>query len=182
MKTAFVRVCQFAAGTILGATLLVGCAGGPRPSVDDFDSYQIVQIGKLRYITPDGIRASDKRRGLVQHDILNHPDVFVKVAFDSNPPRSLRFDADAEKRRFLDQVPNGELTSVQYGEYEGRQHIKIMVRGRQRDGRLVHGNLLLLREGGNTATVRLIGPWEKRDAMNGYIESFSRTMEFTNGQ
>jgi hypothetical protein len=134
-------------------------------------------MGGMRYVTPQGVRATEQHGGEVRHEIASLPGTVVVVRYDSHPPRSLRFDADAEKRRFLDEVPAGELTSVQYHTEGGREHVKVKAKGMEKGGDALFGAMVLVRETNRTATIRLVGPWAQRDAISRITDDMARRVE-----
>ncbi|MBI1293057.1 hypothetical protein GC173_17755 [bacterium] len=178
MASPFTVAGKFALALILGVTLVAGCSSAPRPVVQDFDTFQVVNIGQLRYTTPDGYHVVRQKAGYAIHEAGQLPGSTIMVKYDVNPPRNLNFDADAEKRQFLDQVPGARLTSAQYSEEGARKRIKIMVEGLTREKEQLRGALLMVREGNRTATVRIIGPWEDRNEINHQIEKLAASFEF----
>lgn len=162
---------------VAGALLLAGCASAPKAIVQDLDTYQVVDIGDVHYVTPDGITVTDKGRGFATHELRNLPGVKATVAVDANPPRDFRLDGDVEGRRFVRDLPGGQLTSVQFYELEGRQHLKILAKGTQKDGSGLFGTVVMIREGSKTAAVRATGPVGNRAEIDRLAEDISKRIE-----
>jgi len=169
---------KLALAAVLGGMLSLGCSAGPRPQVQDFDTYQTVRIGQLRYTTPEGYKVVARKQGYAEHATDALPDSRIFVRYDVNPPRDIKVDADAEKRRFLDAVPGSRLTSAQYSELDNRTRIKIMLEGMTRDEKKLAGSLLMVREGDRTATIHIVGPWEHRDDINHAVEGLGESLQF----
>lgn len=176
----------------LAALLLVAavsaCATRLPIKVHDVDTYHQVHIGSVSYTLGDGYPVIEKGRTMVAHAVEAVPGARLEIEVDPNPPRDFRFDADAEKRKFLRALPNANLTSAQYNEVtdwvrvrsEGTElpqgeesfeqktqyRVKINTRARANDGSEMVGVLVVLREMDRTATVRLVGNREDAHTLN----------------
>ena len=126
-------------------------------------------------------------RGFVEHEIAALPDTTVRVAIDSNPPRSFKFDSDAEKRRFMDEIDNSILRSVQASRQpvkdgpvivSEQRWMKVITEGQRRDGEKMTGVMLIIREGDRTATIKAIGPHENRLEINRAVETLGSNFRF----
>lgn len=165
---------------VAGAIALIGitsCRQAAVPVIEDFDTYQMVTIGPAHYTTPAGVRDTRHGRGFVEHKVEGLDGVTVRVNVDPNPPRDVKFDADAEKRKFLDDLHGSFLRSVQYSEYKGTQKIKIIAHSVDKAGTPLYGTLMMVRAGSNTATIRAVGPRDKQTEMNRLVETLANEMK-----
>lgn len=167
------------AGLFLVMALLIwsGCSRTPRPVVQNFDSFESIEIGPVRYVTGEGTRVTAKDRGWVQHEVASIPGATFQVQINTDPPRQFRYDADLERRRFQRAVPNGRLTSAQYHSRDGRENMHVNISGLTRQGEQVYGSLKIVRKDGHTAVVSAIGPMEHRDAIARTTAQIARSLE-----
>lgn len=149
------------AAVVLFAT---GCTRGPKPQIKEQDSYQEVTIGPIHYITREGTEVSRKGPGFVEHTTQRLPGVKVRVEYDSNPPVSLKRDADVSERRFLREIANTSwLRSTQYDVVDNKEVVKCFVEGQTKDNRHVYGSMMMMRNADNkTARIIVQGPFELR--------------------
>lgn len=166
-------------GLALVMALLVwsGCSRTPRPVVQNFDSYETIQIGPVSYVTGQGTRVSATDRGWVQHEVDSIPGATFQVQVKTDPPRNFRYDADLERRRFQRAVPNGRWTSAQYHSRDGRENMRINVQGLSRKGERVYGALNIVRKDGQTAIVSAMGPMEHRDEIARTTARLAKSLE-----
>jgi hypothetical protein len=160
----------------LASAGLSSCYKAAKPRVGDFDTYQIVRLGPAEYVTPDGVKVTKTGPGFVEHQVNFLPNSTVRVEVDPNPPRDFKFDADAEKRRFLDELDNSYLRSAQYSENDGVRRIRVFAEG-TRDEQPVHGILYVIRQQTDTATIRLVGPRGDRVEINRLGERLADAMK-----
>lgn len=155
-----------------------GCHRAPKPIVHDLDSYQRVRIGAVHYVAPEGVRTVEHGPGYVVHSIDGLPDVRLRVEHSGESPRSLAFDTDTEQRRFARTLPPTRVTSTQYAEHHGRERMKVIARGAHADPDAHYGSLLLIREDGRTALLKVDGPLTLRAEMNNILERMAGKIEF----
>ncbi|CAN5483635.1 hypothetical protein BH09SUM1_BH09SUM1_29330 [soil metagenome] len=153
-----------AAGLLVGA--LGACSTAPKAVVTDYDSFQTVKLGAASYTTPIGFHVIEEGPGYVIHSYDRMPDTYIRTEVNQNPPRSLKFDADAEKRKFMDEVPGAILKSVQYRERDERRRIRVLVDGLTKDNKRLYGSMMMVREEGNSAVIKVVGPYENRAAIS----------------
>ncbi|MCC6546062.1 hypothetical protein IT570_02750 [Candidatus Sumerlaeota bacterium] len=152
--------------TLFAALVLfaAGCAKGPKPQITDQDSYQEVSIGPIHYQVREGTTVSRKGPGFVEHSSDRLPGLKIRVEYDSNPPVSLKRDADVAERRFLRQIAkNSWLRSTQYDVVDNKEVLKCFVEGETKDKQHVYGSMMMLRNQNNkTARIIVQGPFEMR--------------------
>lgn len=156
-----------------------GCTQAPRAQVRDLDTYHVVTIGKMRYVTPDGFHMVSREPGSISHHYDRLPGTIITVSVDPTPPRSLKLDAEAEKTRFQGEIPNGFSRSAQYKKDDARERVTAFVEGQREDGQRLYGVMALIRENSDTATVKVVGYYENRDAITELVESVVRAIELT---
>lgn len=145
------------------AAILTGCSRGPRPVVTDYDSYSTVSMGPISYMTSNGVPIVKKGPGYVVHEVDRLPGVTVRVEWDTNPPISLKRDADAAARRFLLQLSqNAMLRSTQYDEVENKRVVKCFAEGTSSSGEPLYGSMMMMRAGDKTARIKVKGPYALR--------------------
>lgn len=169
--------------TAAGLAGSVACRRAPVPEVQDLDSYNLVNLGAAKYTTPQGLTLLDRGQGFAEHAISYLPGTVLRVEVDPNPPRDLVFDADAERRQFLDQLGSRSVRSAQYHEVKNdageltQRRVKVFASAADEEGRRLHGALMVVRAGQNTATIRAVGPHEDRQEINHLVERMARLME-----
>ncbi len=161
------------------AAASTGCQRPPRATVKDYDTYQLVNLGEVRYTTPEGLRVETRGRGYAVHTVDAHPEIRLRIEVDPNPPRSLRVDAESQQRRFLRDLGIMASTSVQYSSRHDREIVKYITRGRSGDPDSPYGSLMLIRKEGATAVLKVTGPLRLRTEMNTLIERMGRHIEFS---
>lgn len=185
---------------VLVLTVLSGCAGRLNISVQDVDTYHVVKIGAASYIAGDGLAVTDTGRRSVTHEVGHIPGAVLTVSVDPNPPRDFRFDADAEKRKFVKALPRGYLTSAQYAEVDDwvrargaagelprgeeafekkiQERVRVNARGTTPAGEEIAGAMIVLREMGRTATVKVTGPYSEAPKLNILVERIADSVEW----
>lgn len=161
---------------ILCVACLAGCATQPRPKVQNFDTYQIVHIGPASYLTHEGLRVVHQERGMVEHVDDSLPGTVIQVELEADPPRSLKFDADQKRRALLLETPNSRLTSVQYDAVDDTRFVKIFARGLTENQEELFANLILVRKGGETVVLKIVGPLADEIAITRLGERLSRNI------
>lgn len=180
--------------------VLSGCTGRLDIDVHDVDTYHVVKIGPVSYIAGEGLDVTEKGRTSVTHEVARIPGSILTVAVDPSPPRDFRFDADAEKRKFVKALPKGYLTSAQYGEVDDwvrargsagdiprgekafekkvQERVRVNARGTTPEGEELAGVMIVLREAGSTATVKVVGPYRQAPRLNALAESIADSVEW----
>lgn len=163
---------------LVALVLASGCGSKVRPEVQDMDTYQVIRMGPVRYITPQGMRVVDKGRNYVVHQDEAIPGTTFTVRTETSPPRSLKFDADAEKRMFLSEVSRSRPTSAQYHEEKDRRTVTVFIEGvDEKTNTPLYGMLKVMREGDNTASIRALGPRDHRHRITPVVERLSRDLK-----
>ncbi len=176
------RILHTTASIILGVsmiTVLASCGSSNRPIVKDYDTYETVRIGPVYYTLPEEVSVVSTGTGYVDHESSKIKDTIIRVEVDTSPPRSLKFDADAERRRFLSEVPGSYTTSVQHVARDNQDNLKLLVRGRDSDGTMLYGAMSVLRSEGNTAVLKIVGPFSERDEINILAERLTPAFTLT---
>ncbi len=162
---------------LLVSLLAMGCAKKPEADIARFESFEMVQLGDFRYNTPMNVSTSSPRRGMLVHDYVHAPNTQLSVHLDLTPPRSLKLDGESEMRRFLTEIPRGQVQSVQYQEVRNLQNVRIFADGFDRNGNHLSGQLVMTRIGDKTMIFRAIGPMEEAEAITRLFEWFVRSLE-----
>lgn len=178
-QASFRTFCLLLAIAVLGLT---ACSRGPQPVVNNFDTFQTVQLGPISYTAPDGVRVTEKGPGYLVHEIERLPGVVVRVELDASPPRSLKLDADAAKRRFISGIPNGVLRSVQYDKLDQKEIIKVFADGNRETGEKLYGSMMMLRQGNRTARIKVQGPYEDRNQIENIMQRIAMEVKFSPGK
>ena len=164
---------------LLALAGLTACAGGQRPVVRDFDTYSLVEIGRLAYSTPSGVKAVRQESNYVLHDIMTAPGCSMFVRLNPDPPRGFKRDLDNERRRYLGELEGSRMTSVQYLTAPNfTEGIKMQARGASKNGKPLYGVLAVLRKDGKTAIIGIKGPIEFRPEMSRLIEDVMAKIDF----
>jgi len=172
------RLAKLTAATLLAAGALACASASTKPTVDDYDTYQIISIGNARYITPNGFSAGETASGRVDHRIAGRPDTLVRVQVLNEAPSTLKFDIDREQRRFLSEVPGSALRSVQHKDDGPRTTMNVMASGRAENGQPVYGTMYFVREAEDTVLVKVMGPYKDRDDLDRIAEKIARDLHF----
>lgn len=167
-----------AATVVFAAGLVAGCAKPPMAGSQDFDTYQVVAIGPIEYVTPRGIRVVEEGPGYAVHEIASLPGTRVRVDLKVDPPRSLRIDSDAEMRRFLRELPAASWSSVLYDQISDRELVRVAAKGRTETGEPLFASLSVVREEGQTAVIRIVGPRDQSAQILDLAEDLGRRLEF----
>ncbi len=177
---AFSRSIRIVLGLALGAAfaLSAGCSHAPKPDIGDFDTYQVINIGEVKYITPNGLRAVDSGPGYVEHEIEDIPEALLRVEIETEPPRRLGFDADQRTRQFLREVPKSQLTNVQYDRRDGRHYLKMLSKGEAENGLPLYAEMSLIRDDNETILFKIVGPMEDQPEMSRLLERLSEAVVF----
>lgn len=175
MRITMIRTSAMLATAVFAIGLASGCGSKVRPEVQDFDSYQVIRMGPVRYITPEGMKVVKEGRDFVIHEDASIPGTTFTVRTETSPPRSLKFDADAEKRMFLSEVDQSRLTSAQYDEDKKRRTVTIFIEGLdEKTNTPLYGMMKVMRDGDDTASIRALGPRDQRHRITPVVERLSR--------
>ena len=164
---------------LLALAGLTACAGGQKPVVRDFDTYSLVEIGKLAYATPAGVKAVRQEPNYVLHDITTFPGCSMFIRLNEDPPRGFKRESENERRRFLGIINGSRMTSVQHLTAPNfNEGIKIQASGVSKTGEPAYGTLAVLRKDGKTAVIGIKGPVKFRPEMARLMEDIISKIDF----
>lgn len=144
---------------------VTSCGSYNYPEIDRGPGYETVELGAFKYIVPKEFSVVTSGKNFVVHQCSTVPGSKIEIKAEASPPRSLKIDADSAKRKFLKELPSGNLSSSQYYEKDGREVITIFYKGREKDGTRLYAILSVVRETGKTVYIEHVAPWEYKDAM-----------------
>ncbi len=166
--------------TGFGLAMLVGCGSSRKTTVLDYDTYQVVEVGAARYVTPAGVTAEKVQQGLVRHHVESLPGTSIEVRIKTDPPRSLKVDGDEERRLYLREIGGNVRTkSIMYHDLAGRRLLRMRIEGIDEDGKRLFGILDVVRESKETAIVRVLGPAELENEIINFVDDFSREISLS---